>query len=272
MKELKTNGWKYVVGLVITAIYLSPLYILVGMAFKSKQDLSSRWMLPGYLHLDNFRTAIEKGGLLEAFQNTVIIMVCAVVLVTVFGAMAAYPLARNRSGFNRFVLLLVLGVMMVPALSILVPLYKLMVEIGGISTYWGIVLVLVTFQLPMSIFLYSNFIVTIPKELDEAAIIDGCSRFGVFYRIVMPLLKPVTASAIILIGVQYWNDFQFSQYLLQSVDMRTITLVISTFFSQSQNNLNGASAGALLAIVPIVAVYLSLQKYFMQSAVDSAIK
>ena len=201
-----------------------------------------------------------------------IITAISVALVMVVGAMAAYPLARNKSKFNRGILNLILAMMMVPPLSILVPIVTMMSRIGGISTYWGIIAVVTTYQLPMSVFLYANFIITIPATLDEAANIDGCSKFAVFYKIILPLLKPVTASVVILTGVFIWNDYQFSLYLLQAPDMKVVTLAVSTFFAQSSSNLGAAAASALVAIMPITLLYLFLQKYFVQGMVDSAVK
>ncbi len=268
----KRTLWKTIVALVISIIHILPFYIAITVAFKPKTNLSSRWLLPKVLNLDNFKMAIEKAHVLMAIKNSVIITSIAIACVMLIGAMAAYPLARNRTKLNRFILNLILAVMMVPPLSILVPLVKMMSDINGISTYWGIILVVTTFQLPMSIFLYTNFITTIPNSLDEAATIDGCSRFSIFYRIILPLLKPVTASVVILTGVFIWNDYQFSLYLLQSPSKRVVTLAVSTFFAQSSTNLGAASAAALIAILPIAALFIFLQKYFIRGMVDSAVK
>jgi raffinose/stachyose/melibiose transport system permease protein len=235
-------------------------------------DFSSYWLPPKVFHFQNYILALNEGGMLTALKNTIIITSLSVFLIVVVGAMASYPLARNQSKLNGIIIILILGIMMVPPLSLLVPLYSFMAKIKAINTYWGIMLIHLTFQLPISIFLYSNFIKTIPKELDEAATIDGCSIFSVFYRIVLPLLKPVTATIIILSGVGVWNDYSFSLYFLQSPNRKVITLAISAFFAQTGTNLNAAAAAALMAVLPITIVYLSLQKYFVQGAVDSAIK
>ena len=186
--------------------------------------------------------------------------------------MAAYPLARNRSRRNEAVKLFVLSILMIPALSLLVPLYSLLVRYRAISTTWGIVPIHVTFNLPLAIFLYANFIGTIPRDLDEAAVIDGCSVFRIFDRIILPLLKPVTVSVIILAGVAVWNDYQFSVYFLQKPASRVVTLAIASFFGQTSSDPNVAAAAALLAVLPILALYVALQKYFVKGTVDSAVK
>jgi raffinose/stachyose/melibiose transport system permease protein len=271
-KSKKNQWWKTGLALLISLVHILPFYIAGTIAFKAKTDLTSRWTLPNQLYLDNFKLAIEKANIFGAIGNSMIITLIAVFLVMTIGAMAAYPLARNKTRLNRGVLNLILAMMMVPPLSILVPIVTMMSRIGGISTYWGIIAVVTTYQLPMSVFLYANFIITIPVSLDEAANIDGCSKFSVFYRIILPLLKPVTASVVILTGVAIWNDYQFSLYLLQSPDMKVVTLAVSTFFAQSSSILGAAAASALLAILPITLLYLFLQKYFVQGMVDSAVK
>lgn len=275
MKEKKIKS-KFrissIVAILICAFHLIPFYIMIGVAMKSPFDTSSRWMLPGYLYLDNFKEAIRYGKILGSILSNIIITGGSITGITIIGALAAYPLARNQTRLNKGMRTFMLGMMMVPALSLLVPLYSLMGKIGGISTYWGIILILITFSLPTSIFLYTNFVISIPTALDEAAAIDGCPRLKIFFLIILPQLKPVTASVVIMTGVSCWNDYMFSLYFLQSPQLKTVTLSVASFFTQTQSNMGAAAAGALLGIIPIVTLYLCLQKYFIKGMVDSAIK
>lgn len=268
----RKQSWKYLVALLIVLIHITPIYMVVSVAFKSPYDTSSRWVLPGYFYLDNIRTALERGGMLAALKNTIIISAISILFIVIVGAMAAYPIARNRSKTNNLVKGFIMGVMMIPPLSILVPLYSFMASIQGINTYWGIIAALITFQLPTSIFLFSSFIRSIPVALEEAAAIDGCGPLMTFFQIILPQLKPVTASVVIITGVNCWNNYQFALYLLQSPKIKTITLAIAGFFSQDSANINGAAASALLGILPVIVLFLFLQKYFIQGMVDSAIK
>lgn len=268
----KKGIWRLPILLLIFGVYFSPFYILTVISFKPATDLSSRWKFPSAPTLENFNTAIEQGGVLQALFHSFIIMVITVLLIVVVGSLAAYPLARNKSKWNKAIKAFVLGIMMVPPLSILVSLYSIIVDMGGVNQYWGIILILLTFELPQAIFLYSNFIASIPTALDEAAALDGCGPIKTFFLIIFPQLKPVTASVVILAGIHCWNDYQFSLYVLQSSEMNTVTLAISSFFSQTTSNLNAASAAALLAILPVVICFLVLQKYFIKGMVDSAVK
>lgn len=258
--------------LVILAVFISPFWILTTISFKPVSDVSSYWNFPSTPTLANFVTAINKAGIFGAIGRTAFITVCVVVLQVVVSSFAAYPLARKITRFNKLVQAFILGVMMVPPLSILVSLYSVIVGMKGVNTYWAAILVLLTYQLPQGIFLYTNFIRSIPKALDEAATIDGCGPGKTFFYIILPQLTPVTASVVILSSVNCWNDFQFSRYILQASRMNTVTLSISQFFSQTYIDLNTAAACAMLAIIPVVVCFLCLQRYFIQGMIDSSVK
>lgn len=205
-------------------------------------------------------------------KNCLIITVLVLLVEIVIGCMAAYGLARNQSKLNEIVRSLIMSVMMITPLTILVGVYSTMSKIHATSTYWGMVLVLSAFGLPLVIFLYTNFISSIPVALDEAAAIDGASNFQVFFKIILPQLKTVTVTVIILQGVSVWNEYTYAYYFLQKTSMRTITLVIKTFFSAVSNDYGAAAATAVIGMLPLIIVYLCLQKYFIQGQVDSAIK
>ena len=253
-------------------IQLIPLYITLTVAIKPQTDLSSYWKLPSTPYLQNFVTAFRAGNLMTAFTNTFIIALFATLTVLLLGTMAAYPLARNPSRLNQGVKTFILSIMMIPALSLLVPIYVLLLRLGGISKYQGIIPVHVAFNLPLAVFMFANFIKTIPPELDEAALIDGCSVYSIFYRIIVPMLKPVIVSVIILTAVPVWNDYQYSVYFLQRPQMRVITLAIASFFQQTGSDAHVAAAAALLVIIPLVILYVVLQKYFIKGMTDGAIK
>jgi raffinose/stachyose/melibiose transport system permease protein len=264
--------WRSVIAAAICLVQLVPIYITLMVALKPQTDLSSYWALPEQPAPGNFAQAIEDGNLVRAGINTFVITAVSTVLVVIIGAMAAYPLARHRSRLNAVINTFILSILMIPALSLLVPLYVIFVKTRAISTYHGIILTHLTFNLPLSIFMYSNFIRTIPRELDEAAVLDGCSIYSVFFRIILPLLKPVTVSVVLLTAGTVWNDFQYSLYFLQKPSMQVLTLSIASFFGVSGSDPHVAAAGALLAIAPMILVYLVLQKYFVKGMIEGALK
>lgn len=262
----------YLFMTLVGLLYLVPFYILITVAFKSAADTSSFWSFPKTLYLDNFINAWIEADLLVAFKNNFIITIAVVFLVITIGSFAAYPLARYKTKLNNFVYVLCVSCMIVPPLTILVPLYKLVVSTVGTSTYTSIILLHVAYQLPITIFLFTGFIGTISRELDEAASIDGCSRFTVFFRIILPLLKPVTATVIILVGVAVWNDYTFSVFFLQKPKMYTLTVSLNQFFSMFSNQVNWVAAGCIIGTLPLVGLYLFLQKYFIKGLSAGAVK
>jgi raffinose/stachyose/melibiose transport system permease protein len=264
--------WLILISLVICLIHILPFYILITTSFKAFGDVSSKWVLPGYLYLDNFKDAWNEAHLGTAFRNNAVVTFISVFFIIIIGSIASYPLARRQTSWNRFMYALFVSALIVPALTILVPLYKFMVDIGGMNQYWGIILLHITFGLPQTIFLYTGFISTIPQDLDEAAMIDGAGRFQLFYTIILPLLKPVTATVIILSGVAIWNDYSFSLFFLQKPEMRTITVALSSFFGQYTNNIGWVAAGSFMGAIPMTIVYLFLQRYFVAGIASGAVK
>ncbi len=267
--------WKpilwYLASLVIVCFHTFPIYITVVASFKNIRDLSSKWTLPNQILLENYEAAIHDGGFYSALSNTVIITAFAMLIVIVVGAMTGYVLSRLNNRISNFIVLATLGVMMVPTISLIVPLYRIMMVVGGINTYWAVVILAATYQLPIAVFIYTNFIKTIPAALDEAAEIDGCRPVSTFVRIILPQLGPVTSTVTILTGVKIFNEYVFALYFLQSGDMRMITTYVSSFFNEV-SYINQASAAALLGALPIVTVYILLQKWFVAGAMDSSVK
>lgn len=258
---------------VVVIIQLVPFYVAITTALKERTDLSSQLLPPmDGISWGNFETAMESGNILRAILNSVIVTGASTFLVCILGAMAAYPLARRITLLNKGILLGAVGMMMIPPLSILVPLYTFLNQIGAVNTYWGITAVLVTTELPLAIFLYAAFMRNIPSSLEEAASIDGANRVQVLFRILFPLLKPVTATVVILVGVRIWNEFALSVYILTDPEVQTIAPAISGFFSAQGSNLGAAAAASLMAVTPVLIAYLFLQKYFMKGMVAGAEK
>jgi len=260
-------------ALVITLFHLVPFYILITTALKAKGDFSSKWAFPTELNIQNFIEAWQKANLGNALLNTSTITFFAALLLVVLGSMAAYPLARRLTRLNKYVYIIFIAIMVIPPLTSLVPLYQLVVDIGMMNTRTIAVLNNVASFMPLTIFLYAGFIrSTIPKELEEAAKIDGASTIGIFFKIVFPLLKPVTATVLIISCVYIWNDYQFAIFFLQSEEVKTLTVAISSFFGENANNLNLVASAAIIAMLPMTLLFLFLQRYFIEGLAAGSIK
>lgn len=257
----------------MSLVQLLPFWIAVTTAFKSASDSSPQIALPlASITWENFTTAVTQGDIFQAIFNSAIVTVIATALTCVLGACAAYPLARFATRVNKVVFGLIVALIMVPPLSILVPLYTLMANLGGTNTYWGVILVMVTGQLPLAIFLYAAFIRSVPISLDEAASLDGAGPLRTFFLVIFPVLKPVTATVIILTSVNIWNEYALSGYLLTDANMRTIAPSIASFFASQSSNLGAAAAASLIAVIPVVVAYLFLQQYFIRGMVAGSEK
>lgn len=268
----KIRWWKYLVSAVILIIYLLPIYVVVMTSLKPVTEYTSRLLPPSYPYWENYIQVFQNSGILNAVKNSFIITLGTVLVVVVVGCLAAYPMARNKNRLSTAMKLFVLGVMMVPGMSMVVGIYSTLVSIHAVSTYWGIIAICGAFGLPVATYMYTNFISSIPISLDEAAYMDGAGILTTFFRVVMPQLKPVTASVVLMQAVSTWNEYGYSLYVLQTKEMYNVTLTIKQFFGEQMNDLNGAAACAVVSIIPVVAAYLFLQKYFIQGAMDSAVK
>lgn len=268
MRKFVTSCLKIFLGMLFSV----PFYLLFVLASKKTSDTSSIWKPALYINTANFIAAWEKAHIGRALLNSTIITAGTVILIVLVGSLASYPLARRPHRLNRLVSLTLVSCLVVPPLTVLVPLYKFIVDIRGLNTRWAMMLILVTFQLPLSVFLFTNFLRTLPQELDEAASLEGCSPLVIFFRVLFPLLKPVTSAIIILCGIQVWNDYQFSLFFLQRSPVHTIAVALSQFVSQYQNDIGLVAAGCLVGIFPMTVIYLFLQKYFIKGLSEGAMK
>ncbi|XCB30231.1 carbohydrate ABC transporter permease [Arcanobacterium hippocoleae] len=272
-KRVGTSKLAVVILLFVCLIQLIPFYLGLVASFKGARDLSTAWAVPfGSVTIENYQIAIERGGIWQAVLNTAIVTVIATVLVVILGALASYPLARRQTRFNKLILLGTLAVMMIPSLAILVPLIRLLKSFGLMNTYFGLIFPLVAGALPQAIFLYTQSLRGIPKSLEEAAMIDGAGTLRTFISIVLPLLKPVTITVVILTGTTVWNEFALSGYIMTQNDLRTLAPAIAAFFGAAGANVNAAIAASFLGVIPVLAAYLFLQKYFIKGMLAGAVK
>lgn len=264
--------WKYVAAAVVLIIYLLPAYVLLMTSLKTKSDMTSRLLPPENIYLENYIKVFKQSGLPRAMLNSVVITAGNLAIVIGLGCLASYPMARCKGRLSGIVKIFILGIMMIPGMSMVVGVYSILVSLNAISTYWGLITVTAAFGLPFSVYMYSNFVAAIPQSLDDAAAIDGAGVLQTFVLIILPQLKPVTVSVILMQGISCWNEYGYALYILQKPEMYNVTLAVKQYFSMAERDLNGAAASAAVAIIPVIVLYLFLQKYFVQGVLDSAVK
>ncbi len=264
---------KALISICICAVFLLPFYMLLAMSVKLPIDSGTKLSWPRHPVLENFWSVISSGRLIRAYGNTVLIAASTVIFEVFFGCLAAYPLARNQSRFNEWIRKVNMSVMMIPTISILVGVYSMMVSIGAINTYWGVILLGTGFGLPSTIYLYTNYMSSIPGALDEAAIMDGAGVFRTFVSVILPQLKPITTTVVIKKFLGAWNSFLYPRYLLQKREMETVQLLIRGYFDDMGNsNLNAAAACCILGLLPVVVLFIVMNRYIIGTDLDSSVK
>lgn len=260
--------------LICTIIIVIPLYYLLISAFKARGDIIQHplQISKAMFTLKNFPYVIKKMKYWKALKNTAIMTGTSLLIVIICASLAGFAISRVKNRvFNGYYRLLV-TLMVIPFIGCLLPLTTQSVKIGTYNSLWGVILIQAAWNLPFSIFLYTGFMQGISKELEEAAYIDGCSTFGVYWRIFLPLLAPVTATCCIRQGVGIWNDFLVSSSLLNGNKTPTLMVGINSFFGERVTEFGYAFAGILLCSLPMIIVFLCLQKYFIKGITAGSVK
>ena len=270
--------WKRIVSwfalALATVVLWIPIYYFVIGAFKKRTDIVKHPLTLDFsrMSFDNFTYAFKKMNLFKALGNTGFITVIALLIVIVCGSLAGFAIARIHHKVFRVFYTVVIALMVVPFIGALIPIVVLIHRIGLYGSLWGNVLIQAAWNLPFSIFLFTGFMQSLPTEMEDAAYIDGCSTFGIYLRIFLPLLKPVTATCCIRAGIGIWNDYLVSNSLLNSARQPTLMVAVYQFFGQYVSEYGYAFAGIIMASLPIVIMFLFLQKYFIKGLVAGAVK
>ena len=272
-KKKKINILPFFMGLIVL-LFASPFYLAFLYAFKSQSESAIDPLgFPEKLNFDNFINAIRISNFPSAFKNSVIVTVCATIIVVAVSSLAAYVIARNfKNKFYSTMYYIFIASIMVPFQVIMFPIYKMMYNLQLVNTLFGLIITLVGFQIGFNVFLYVGFIKSIPLELEEAANIDGCNMIQTFLLVIFPLLKPTTMTVIVLSALGFWNDFVVSIVLVQKEAVSTLPLTQYRFIGQYSVEINMAFAAVILSMIPLFVLYLAAQKYIIAGVTAGAIK
>jgi len=278
---MKTSGRTVgsVLLVLLALVFLSPIYLMLVNSFKDRAELYRNALaLPESFSFQYYSKAAEKMGFLTAFGNSLYVTVVSVVIVVVLASMTAWMLVRTDDRLSRFLFLLFVSTMLIPFQTIMMPLMQVMdwirthLHLPMLNTHEGLIYMNVGFHASMAVFLFHGFIKSVPVALEEAATLDGCSKFGVFWRIVFPMLKTITITVAILDVISLWNDYLLPSLTLSDKGLRTIPLSTFYFFGEFTIQWNLAMAGLTLTIVPVVIFYLFSQKYIIKGIAAGAVK
>lgn len=261
------------VMIVLALLFLAPFYFLFVNSVKSFGEiLSDAAAWPQTFNWSNYAKAWELARFSEAFRNSLIVTIISVLLIALFSAMAAYRMVRADSKFNRLLLLLFVAAMVVPFQTIMIPILQVVNVLGVNNSIPGLLMTNLGLSIPMAIFLFHGFIKSVPLEIEEAATVDGCNPLTVFFRIVLPLLKPMLMTIIVLNALGIWNDYLLPSLILQAPELRTIPLATFSFFGQYTKQWDMALPALALGIAPIIVFYLFMQRYIVEGIAAGSVK
>jgi N,N'-diacetylchitobiose transport system permease protein len=273
-RRYRQTGWN-ALGLAVSLVLVFPVYWMVSTAFKPDDGiiaLKPQW-IPLHPTLDHFTAAMHQPYFWDDVKNSLIIVTVTVAIAMVLAFLAAIALAKYRfSGLKIFIVLMI-GIQMLPQAGLIIPLYVVLARYHQVNVLSGVIITYLTFVLPFAVWTLRGFILSIPKELEEAALVDGNSRVGAFTRILLPLIAPGLVATSVFAFISCWNEYIFARVLLNDQSKQTVTVWLSYFLGSSKHTDWGAlMAGSTLTAIPVVIFFLLVQRKISFGLTAGAVK
>lgn len=261
-----------VCGLLLVCLWFYPFFLIVINSFKTKAEIfQSTLSLPGGLSFENYLEALEKLDFIRSLMNSLLITVGSLILVVFVSSMAAYALSRNTSRLSSVLYFVVAIGLLIPFQGIMIPLISLFGRMNLLNQP-GLMIMYLGLAVSMSTFLYYGALRGIPRSLDEAAIIDGANTFQIYWKVILPLLKPTTVTVIVLNTLWFWNDYLLPSLSINKAGMYTIPLRMFYFFGEFNKQWHLALAALVIVVLPIILLFIALQKHVVKGISDGAVK
>jgi len=229
------------------------------------------WGLPSEWLIENYKTAWSK-GISSYFLNSVIVTVSTVISVLIIASMAAFGLARYRSKYINIALIFIMGGMMINPQVALIPLHSMLTSFNLINTRFALILPYIAFRLPLSVLLLRSYFLSIPREIQESAIIDGCSEFGIYAKIYLPMSKPILITTVIFTSFYAWNEFLFATIFIDSDKLKTIPSGLMNFRDALRTEWGVLLSGMVIATLPMIILLVVMQKYLVRGLTEGSVK
>lgn len=272
MQEKHKKYILIVIGVVIALLWAGPMYIVIINSFKSKTEIMANTLnLPSNIEIENYSRASNQLDFAQTLGNSLFITIGSIVIIIFASSMAAYALSRNTSKISTVLYYVIAVGLLIPFQGIMIPLVSFFGRMGLLNRV-GLMIMYLGLGTSMATFIYYGALRGIPKSLDEAAIIDGASHFEVYWKIILPLLKPTTATIIVLNSLWFWNDYLLPSIVINKSGMYTIPLKMFYFFGEFNKQWHLALAGLVIVILPIIVLFIILQKNIVKGITDGAIK
>ena len=263
----------YLFFVLMTALYLVPLLWVFSVSFKTNAEIfSSPFSLPKSLFVDNYVVAWTAGKLGIATWNSFLVCVITLLLSMLVGSMIAFAIARMQWKLSKLVLTYFMLGMMIPVHCVLIPLFTRFAKIGLSNNLWGLVLPYLTFSLPVTIYIMTGFFRSIPNELLEAACIDGCSIYKIFFRVCLPLAKTGLFVTGLMTFVANWNELLLAMVFISDDNIKTLPVSLSKFVGPYNTNYSQMFAAIIIAIIPTIAVYCAFSNQIVDGLTAGAVK
>ena len=266
---------KQVICLCMVSIVLAPILLTLFAAFKTKADMvnTSPLLLPPLSRVttDNFQKVLGDKYLLIGFKNTGIILVFSIFFNVLFGTITAFILERFQFRFKKLIMSLFFLGMLIPSFVTEIARFKIINGLGLYNTLGAPIVIYVASDL-MQLYIYRQFISTLPVSLDESALLDGCSYFGLFTRIIFPLLAPATATVVIIKAITIINDMYIPYLYMPKNKLRTLTTFLMNYANAQQGSWQNPAAGIIIIMLPTIVIYLFFQKYILAGIAAGAVK
>ena len=260
---------KIVFGLILGVILLIPIYMMVVSSLKPNTDVFDLRLIPKVISFEGYKLTWEQ-DLLKYFLNSLFISITVTIIALFFHSMAGYALARLDFKGKKFVFLWIISTLMIPVSVIMIPLFILVKDLGWLNTFRGVIIPAIPHA--YGIFLFRQFYLTIPKELEEAAIIDGCSPFKVYTTIFLPLSKPITITLAVAFFIANWNNYLWPLIVNQQQDKWVLQVAIANFIGRNDTKWDAIMASGVITVIPTIIIFFFLQKYLVEGIKMSGLK
>lgn len=263
----------HIVLVLWSLVALFPIWVMVVNSFKTRYTIyDNPFWLPETWNFVNYADVMRSGDFLNYFKNSIVVVVLSIALVLLLGSLAAYALASWRGRASGALYFLMIAGMMLPIKIASIKLLEMVKSLGTINTVWSLVPIYVAMGIPIAIFVLTEFVRQTPDELTEAGFIDGAGRFHIFWRIVLPLLRPAMATVAIYNLVPFWNDLWFPLIFITDERQKTLLLGVTRLFGQYQTDWSKVLAVLTLSAIPVIALYLLMSKQFIKGLTAGAVK
>ncbi|MFH8519365.1 carbohydrate ABC transporter permease [Streptomyces gelaticus] len=273
--DRKKNRIGYnIAGLVAFVLMAFPVYWLIVSSLRPNAEIRSydQTLWPTSITFDNFSRAVAQPNFATAIESSLIVCGVAVLGGMLLATIAAFAIGRFRFRGRKFFMIVLLVVQLLPPTAMLIPIYIQLNDLGGLNEYWGVIVIYLVSTLPFATWMIRGFVINIPQELEESAMVDGCSRMGAFWRVTFPLLAPGLAAASIFSLITAWNEYLLAYVVLQDNDKYTLNVWLMNFTTSRGIDYGALMAASTLIAIPVVAFFLLVQKYMATGLTSGAVK